>query len=31
MNFTPMMAHRYLQKQINDMGKALFAEKNLNE
>ena len=31
MNFTPVMAHRYLQKQINDLCKAVYAEKDLNE
>ena len=31
MNFTPLLAHRYLQIQINEMCKVLYAEKNLNE
>ena len=31
MNFTPLMAHRYMQNQINDMSKTILAEKKLNE
>ena len=31
MNFTPLLAHRYLQKQLNDLCKAVYTEKNLNE
>ena len=30
MNFTPIIAHRYLQHQINDMCKAIYQEKDLN-
>ena len=31
MKFTPLMAHRYIQKQINDMCLAFKKEKNMNE
>ena len=31
MNFTPVLAHRYIQRQINDVCKAVYSEKNLNE
>lgn len=31
MNFTPLLAHRYIQKQMNDLCKAVWADKNLNE
>lgn len=31
MNFTPILAHRYLQKQINEICKAIYVEKNLSE
>ena len=30
MNFTPLMAHRYLQNQINEMARAFKIEKSLN-
>ena len=30
MNFTPLMAHRYLQNQINEIGKTILTEKKLN-
>ena len=31
MNFTPLMAHRYLQKQINELCFMVKQEKDLNE
>ena len=31
MNFTPVLAHRYVQRQINDICKAVYSEKSLNE
>ena len=31
MQFSPMLAHRYIQKQVNDMCLAFKKEQNMNE